>query len=228
MGLPVQKCRRPRPDLGPVHRHHFWMASRPPVDHRREFLHRMAAGLRRDDVVGPEGGTFVRTDHLRVHGRPGPVEPARLRPVLPHHHLGGVHCAHRLVLERVPGDVRRDGRHPLRRTALRPAPVPGQDERLRGHRNRTRVGRAQHLLGRGVSDRPAIWDMEHSHLGVRRRRHLVRSRSPSDADVRAADELPGVLSGVRGHPLDSVRSAHDSVLGRQLPGADVAESARPD
>src|SRR5881628_1101952 len=71
MGLPVQKRRRPRPDLGPVHRHHIWMASLPPVDHRRELLHRMAAGLRRDDVVGPEGGTFVRTDHLRVHGRPG-------------------------------------------------------------------------------------------------------------------------------------------------------------
>src|SRR5437667_7591398 len=54
VGLPVQECRRARSDPRAVYWCYVWLAARVAVDHRRELLHRLAAGLRLDDAVCPE------------------------------------------------------------------------------------------------------------------------------------------------------------------------------
>src|SRR2546425_13261703 len=64
MGISGQKCRGPRTDPGPVPRDNIWVAARAALDHWRELLHRLALGLRRDDVVCPGKRPLVRADHL--------------------------------------------------------------------------------------------------------------------------------------------------------------------
>src|SRR2546427_581005 len=88
VGLSIQERRRARPDSRSVYRHHVRLDPRSHLDHRRELLHRLASGLRINDVVGPKGGPLLRSDHLRGYRGSGAGEPPRLRPVLFHHHLG--------------------------------------------------------------------------------------------------------------------------------------------
>src|SRR3989442_8746859 len=64
VGLPVQKCGRPRPDFGSLHRNHIRVVARTDLDYRRELLHWLAARLRRDDALRKEGGPLIRADHV--------------------------------------------------------------------------------------------------------------------------------------------------------------------
>src|SRR5207244_5001332 len=127
----------------------------------------------------------------------------RVRLVLPHQHVGRVHRVDRDLLEYILWNIRRDPGHSPGRTIVWTAPLSNEDERVRGHGNRTRARRPQHLSGCPNSHHTALGRLESPDLGPYLRCNLVRCRRASVAYVRSTAELSGILSVVRSDYLVS-------------------------